>query len=57
MFRLKIKERDSYQDPIIFVGDYTAVVELLDKIMTVSNAGKFSYTIEASLEDEEENDE
>lgn len=57
MFRLKIEEKDSYHDPIIFVGDYTTVIELLDKIMTVSNAGKFSYTIEAILEDEEEDDE
>lgn len=57
MFRLKIEERDSYHDSIVFEGDYTTVVELLNKIMTASNAEKFSYTIEAILEDEEKDDE
>lgn len=43
-------------DEVEFIGDYTAVIELLDKLITFSNAEKYTYTISLIAEENDEKD-
>lgn len=54
MCKLVVKRKSNY-DEVEFVGDYTTVIELMDKMMTSLNAGEYTYTI--SMIEEEDDDE
>lgn len=57
MFRLKVKMKNSWRDPIEFAGDYTAVVELLDKMVNTSSFGDLECTISKIDEEDGGDDE